>query len=335
MKNLKTYFSLDEGTLKAVDGVDLTIPQSRTSGVIGESGCGKSVTAQSILRIVPSPGKLVSGEILLRGREDGHENGVVDLAALDAKGQEIRSIRGREISMIFQEPMTSLSPVHTIGAQIMEAILLHKTDDKKEARQLALDMIEKVGIGNPTQRIDEYPHQLSGGMRQRAMIAMALSCNPALLIADEPTTALDVTVQAQILDLMATLQEQFGMAIMYITHDLGVIAEIAEEVNVMYLGRVVERASTRELFKNPQHPYTERLLKSIPKVGKKTRGRLDAIKGTVPIPLDPPRQCGFFSRCPEAMQGKCDADIPALTKLGEDHEVRCFLHSDAVEAEDE
>ena len=337
MKNLKTYFSLEEGTLKAVDGVDLVIPERKTSGVIGESGCGKSVTAQSILRIVPAPGKLISGEILLRRKANGNGKGgeVVDLASLDPKGEEVRAIRGREISMIFQEPMTSLSPVHTIGNQIMEAILLHKTQDKHEARELTLDMIEQVGISNPGQRIDEYPHQLSGGMRQRAMIAMALSCSPALLIADEPTTALDVTVQAQILDLMEHLQEQFGMAIMYITHDLGVIAEIAEEVNVMYLGRVVEKATTVEMFKNPQHPYTLRLLKSIPKVGRKSKVRLDAIKGTVPIPLDPPRQCGFFTRCPEAIEGKCDVHIPALTALSERHEVRCFLHSDEVEDENE
>ena len=337
MRNLKTYFNLEEGTLKAVDGVDLLIPERKTVGVIGESGCGKSVTAQSILRIVPSPGRLVSGEILLcsKGNGNGYEGEVIDLASLDAKGEKIRNVRGKEISMIFQEPMTSLSPVHTIGDQIMEAIFLHKTEDKEEARELALDMLGRVGISNPSQRIYEYPHQLSGGMRQRAMIAMALSCNPALLIADEPTTALDVTVQAQILDLMQHLQEQFGMSIMYITHDLGVIAEIAEEVNVMYLGRLVERAPTVELFKNPQHPYTQRLLRSIPKVGRKARVRLDSIKGTVPIPLDPPRQCGFFSRCPEAMEGSCAVNVPPFTSLSERHEVRCFLHSSEVEAEDE
>ena len=332
IRNLRTYFSLDEGTLKAVDGVDLTIPARTTVGVIGESGCGKSVTAQSILRIVPSPGKLVSGEVLLWRKEEGSdEKAPVDLAQLDPKGPEIRTIRGKEISMIFQEPMTSLSPVHTIGAQIIEAILLHSTPDKKEAREIALKMIEEVGISNPSQRIDEYPHQLSGGMRQRAMIAMALSCNPALLVADEPTTALDVTVQAQILDLMSRLQSQFGMAVMYITHDLGVIAEIADEVNVMYLGRVVERASAVALFKSPLHPYTTRLLKSIPKVGRKSRVRLDAIEGTVPIPLDPPRQCGFLNRCSEAIRGKCDVAVPALTTFDGGHQVRCFLHSDAQE----
>ena len=227
--------------------------------------------------------------------------------------------------------MTSLSPVHTIGAQIVEAIKLHIESDKKKARELTLDMINRVGISNPEQRFDEYPHQLSGGMRQRAMIAMALSCSPSLLIADEPTTALDVTVQAQILELMKELQGQFGMAIMYITHDLGVIAEIADQVNVMYLGRVVERASTVELFKNPLHPYTQRLLKSIPRLGGRGRGRLDAIRGNVPVPMNPPPQCGFASRCDEFIRGKCDAAVPALVDMGNDHYVRCYLHSEESE----
>ena len=328
VSNLRTHFKLDEGMLKAVDGVDFTIPERATMGVIGESGCGKSVTAQSVLRIVPHPGRIVTGEIMLRLKD----RDPVNLTSLDNRGPDVRAIRGKEISMIFQEPMTSLSPVHTIGFQIIEAILLHKTKDKHEAKNIAIDMINRVGISNPDQRYDEYPHQLSGGMRQRAMIAMALSCNPALLIADEPTTALDVTVQAQILDLMANLQEQFGMSIMYITHDLGVIAEIADTVNVMYLGRVVERANTVEVFKNPLHPYTTRLLKSIPKVGRKSKVRLEAIEGTVPIPMDPEPQCGFFSRCSEAITGKCDVKIPALVELSSDHSVRCFLHS---EEEDE
>ena len=250
VRSLRTYFHLQEGTLKAVDGVDLTIEPGQTVGVIGESGSGKSVTAQSILQIVTTPGAIESGEIILRD-SDGK---LTDLAQLDPRSREIRAIRGAEISMVFQEPMTSLSPVHTIGSQIMEAIELHITRDKQKAKALALDMINRVGISNPAQRFDEYPHQLSGGMRQRAMIAMALSCSPSLLIADEPTTALDVTVQAQILELMKELQVEFGMAVMYITHDLGVIAEIADVVNVMYLGRVVERASTIELFKNPLAP---------------------------------------------------------------------------------
>ena len=330
VNGLKTYFNIEEGTLKAVDGVNFNVPAQATVGIIGESGSGKSVTAQSILQIVPPPGEIADGEIIFWG-----ENGqLIDIAKLDPRGKEIRSIRGGDISMIFQEPMTSLSPVHTIGDQIMEALLLHETKDKKEAKERTIDMLAKVEISNPNQRFDEYPHQLSGGMRQRAMIAMALSCNPSLLIADEPTTALDVTVQAQVLKLMHDLQEQFGMAIMYITHDLGVIAEIADEVNVMYLGRVVERASTIEIFKNPQHPYTQGLLQSIPRLGqqKKTK-RLFTIEGNVPVPVNFPRQCGFFSRCNQAIEGLCDKEVPALIDLGNDHHVRCFLHSDQKEAE--
>ena len=354
LNDLRTYFFLDEGVLKAVDGVSLSIDEGRTLGVIGESGCGKSVTAQSVLRIVPDPGRIVGGQILLsRPAEEitrlGEQAGgagtaglaagpvlgngsTLDLAALDERGPLIRAIRGRVISMIFQEPMTSLSPVHTVGNQIMEAILLHRTGDKAEAREIALAMLDSVGISNPSQRIDEYPHQLSGGMRQRAMIAMALSCHPALLIADEPTTALDVTVQAQILELIKELQGQLGMAIQYITHDLGVISEVADEVAVMYLGRVVEKGTVRQIFKDPLHPYTERLLKSIPRLGKKAGLRLDAIKGTVPIPLDPPARCGFYGRCPVAMEGICDRSIPALVDKGEGHMVRCFVHSRETEA---
>ncbi len=327
VRDLRTYFHLPEGTLKAVDGVDFTIGPHQTVGIIGESGSGKSVTAQSILQIVPPPGAIETGEINLR-RNDGSR---VDVGKLNPRSGEIRAIRGAEVSMVFQEPMTSLSPVHTIGAQIVEAIRLHIESDKKKAKALALDMINRVGISNPAQRFDEYPHQLSGGMRQRAMIAMALSCSPSLLIADEPTTALDVTVQAQILELMKELQAQFGMAIMYITHDLGVIAEIADEVNVMYLGRVVERASTVELFKNPLHPYTQRLLKSIPRLGGRGRGRLDAIRGNVPVPMNPPPQCGFASRCDEFISGKCDAAVPSLVDMGNDHYVRCYLHSEESE----
>lgn len=328
VRDLRTYFHLPEGTLKAVDGVDLNIEPGQTVGVIGESGSGKSVTAQSILQIVTPPGAIESGEIILR-RSDGS---LVDLAKLNPRSREIRAIRGAEISMVFQEPMTSLSPVHTIGSQIMEAIQLHITRDRRKAKSLALDMINRVGISNPAQRFDEYPHQLSGGMRQRAMIAMALTCGPSLLIADEPTTALDVTVQAQILELMKELQDEFGMAVMYITHDLGVIAEIADVVNVMYLGRVVERATTIELFKNPLHPYTQRLLNSIPRLGRRGQARLDAIRGSVPVPLNPPPQCGFTSRCDEMIMGKCDAAVPALVEMGNDHFVRCYLHNEESEA---
>ena len=321
VNNLKTHFNLDEGVLKAVDGVTFNIKKGKTLGIIGESGSGKSVTAQSILRIVPKPGSIADGSIILKQNDSD-----VDLAKLQVNGDKIRSIRGKEISMIFQEPMTSLSPVHTIGNQIMETIMLHKTQDKKEARELAIEIIQKVGIPNPKQRIDAYPHQLSGGLRQRAMIAMALSCNPSLLIADEPTTALDVTIQAQILELMKGLQEQFHMAILYITHNLGVIAEISDEVAVMYLGRVVEFATTKRIFQNPMMPYTDNLMKSIPKVGLKAKERLEAIKGTVPVPINLPKQCGFYDRCEKAMEGVCDKAVPALKEMEDGHFVRCFLY---------
>lgn len=331
VEDLKTHFKLDEGILKAVDGVDLHISKRTTVGVIGESGCGKSVTGLSILRIVPPPGKICSGRILLS--RDGDEP--LDIASLRGDDPRIRRIRGKDISMVFQEPMTSLSPVHTVGAQISEAVSLHSDLEKAAIREYVEEMLLKVGISNPSQRFDDYPHQLSGGMRQRAMIAMALSCNPRLLIADEPTTALDVTVQAQILDLMSSLQAQFETSILYITHDLGVIAELADEVNVMYLGRVVEQASTVQLFDNPLHPYTRLLLKSMPKIGLRGRVRLDAIEGTVPVPIDPPIQCGFHSRCPQAMEGRCNEAVPALVEQESGHSVRCFLHSESMENNDE
>ena len=327
VNNLKTHFFLDEGVLKAVDGVSFKVSEKQTLGIIGESGCGKSITAQSILQIVPHPGRIVDGEIILY--TDGEEP--VFINKLDPFGKTIRDIRGRQIAMIFQEPMTSLSPIHTVGDQIMEALLLHKTQNRTEARDIALDMLNRVGINNPSQRIEELPHQLSGGMRQRVMIAMALCCNPKLLIADEPTTALDVTVQAQILELLQELQGPSGMSMIYITHDLSVIAEIADEVAVMYLGRIVEQGPTREILDNPLHPYTQRLLKSVPKLGHKARSRLETIEGNVPIPLDPPRRCGFFSRCPESKTGVCDVDIPALLEKNKKHSVCCFLHSDESE----
>jgi oligopeptide/dipeptide ABC transporter ATP-binding protein len=322
VRSLRTHFALDEGVLKAVDGVSFSVPSRTTVGLIGESGCGKSVTAQSILRIVPAPGRIAGGSILL-----ARDAGTLDLAGLAPGGREVRDIRGREIAMIFQEPMTSLSPVYTIGDQIVEALRVHVDLDRREALERAVELLDTVGIPAPRQRAREYPHQLSGGMRQRAMIAMALSCTPRLLIADEPTTALDVTVAAQILELMQSLQEKFHMSMLYITHDLGVIAEICESVNVMYLGRIIESASAVDLFGAPLHPYTQALMRSIPRVEKRTRARLDAIEGSVPVPLNLPRQCGFFPRCPRAIAGTCDAHLPALTEASPGHRVRCFLHA--------
>ncbi|NMB11435.1 MAG: ABC transporter ATP-binding protein [Firmicutes bacterium] len=327
VENLKTYFFLDEGTVKAIDGVSLSIGRKETLGVVGESGCGKSVTALSILRVLAAKGKIVEGTIKLYGDEYSPQ-GYIDLAQLDPNGPDIRKIRGKEIAMIFQEPMTSFSPVYTVGNQIMEAILLHQDVNHTQARDLAIDMLRKVGIPSPEERIDEYPYQLSGGMRQRAMIAMALCCNPKLLIADEPTTALDVTIQAQILDLMRQLQDELGMSIMLITHNLGVVAEMSQHVAVMYLGRIVESAPVDELFHNPLHPYTKALLKSIPKVGKKTKKRLESIKGTVPDAYNIPPGCSFHRRCPQYRKELCNTVVPNLVEIAPRHEVACLLYDE-------
>jgi len=332
VQNLKTYFYLDEGTVKAVDGISLDIKEKETLGVMGESGCGKTVAALSILRILPKTAKIVDGKVFFYG---SNNNETIELTKFKQDSTEMRNIRGKEISMIFQEPMTSFSPVHTIGNQILESIYYHDTRDKKLAVQKALDMLHKVGISNPAQRMNEYPHQLSGGLRQRAMIAMALVCRPKMLIADEPTTALDVTIQAQILELIQSLQQELGMAVMFITHALTVISSITERAAVMYLGRIVEFAGTRTLFKNPQHPYTTSLLRSIPSIGRKARIRLEAIKGNVPIPLDPLPQCGFYGRCPSEMPGVCDRAVPAITEIESGHLVRCFLYSKDKETDDE
>ena len=325
VRNLRTHFHLDEGVLKAVEDVSFNINRRKVLGVVGESGSGKSVAAESILRITPPPGRIDSGEILLR-REGA---ATVDITKLKASGAEIRAIRGGEVSMIFQEPMTSLAPVYTIGAQIMEALLLHQKVTKKEARQLAIDTLDKVGIPDPELRLDSYPHELSGGLRQRAMIAMALSCRPSLLIADEPTTALDVTVQAQILDLMKELQGEFGMAILFITHNLGAIAEMADEVLVMYLGKIVERGDVATIFHEPRHPYTRGLLEAIPKLGKKSGQHLASIKGSVPLPINLPTACAFYPRCPYAMRGKCDKEEPVEYTVGENHTAKCFLYEES------
>ena len=320
VRNLKTYFYTEDGVVRAVDGVDFAIDPEKTLGVVGESGCGKSVTALSIMGLVQMPpGKIESGEVLY------HRNGkVTDLTTLNPKGKEYRSIRGNEIAMIFQEPMTSLNPVYTIGNQIMEAIILHQRLRKKEARKKAIEMLYAVGIPLPEQRVDEYPHQLSGGMRQRAMIAMALSCNPSLLIADEPTTALDVTIQAQVLDLMNALRKEFRAAIMFITHNLGVIADMADDMVVMYLGRIVEGSDVRSVYHDPKHPYTQGLMHSIPTLATKKQ-RLVPIKGVVPDPFEVPPGCGFEPRCPHAME-VCRAKIPPLKEVVSHHWASCFLY---------
>src|ERR671913_1799994 len=312
VRDLRTSFFTPEGEVRAIDGISFEIGEGKTLGLVGESGCGKSVTSLSIMRLIASPpGKIVGGEIFYRGRD-----------LLKLKNEEMRKIRGNEISMIFQEPMTSLNPVFTVGNQIGEAIRLHQGLGKKETRQKTIDMLRLVKIADPESRVDAYPHQLSGGMRQRVMIAMALSCNPSLLIADEPTTALDVTIQAQILDLMKELQQRLGMALLLITHDLGVVAEQADEVAIMYGGKIVERANARAIFTRPFHPYTRALLRSIPRMGRKSRQRLDSIRGMVPHPYNRPTGCPFHPRCSRMMPGRCEVHMPAITHLDDQHTVR-------------
>ncbi|WP_420594622.1 ABC transporter ATP-binding protein [Deinococcus sp.] len=327
VSNLKTYFFTDDGVVKSVDGVTFHIGKGETLAVVGESGSGKSVTSLSAMRLIPvPPGKIVEGEMLFTGK-DGRTH---DLAKMNEA--EMRKIRGNDISMIFQEPMTSLNPVYTVGDQIAEAVSLHQNKNRKEAMQVATDMLRLVGIPAPEKRVHEYPHQMSGGMRQRVMIAMALSCNPALLIADEPTTALDVTIQAQILDLMRKLQKEIGMSILFITHNLGVVAEMADRVVVMYGGRVVEEADVNDIFHAPRHPYTMGLLNSIPRVdhaaeyhagpGQK-KERLEAIPGNVPNPLNLPPGCAFEPRCKFSIP-ECSKEVPPLEDTGGGHMARCI-----------
>jgi oligopeptide/dipeptide ABC transporter ATP-binding protein len=319
IKNLRTYFYTDDGVARSVDGVSYEVDRGETLGVVGESGCGKSVTALSIMRLIPDPpGKITGGEILYNGTN-----------LLKLSEDQMREIRGNEISMIFQEPMTSLNPVFNIGHQIDEAVILHQKVSKAEARNRAIEMLRLVGIPAPEQRYHEYPHQLTGGMRQRVMIAMALSCNPALLIADEPTTALDVTVQAQILDLITKLQEELGMGMIMITHDLGVIAEVSDRVAVMYAAKIVEYSTADEIFYNAKHPYTIGLLKSIPRLGEKVE-RLATIEGTVPSPTNFPVGCHFCTRCAYADE-LCWNDEPPLVEIETGHLAACW-HVDKVAA---
>ena len=318
IRGLKTHFATDDGMVHAVDGVDLAIRRGETVGVVGESGCGKTITAMSVLKLIPMPpGRIVAGQILWKGR---------DLVPLDADA--MRKVRSKEIAIVFQEPMTSLNPVYTVGDQIAEVIRLHEGLSRRAAVDKTVEMLRLVNIPNPERRVRDYPHQFSGGMRQRVMIAMALSCDPELLIADEPTTALDVTIQAQILDLLDDLKSRLGMAIMLITHAMGVVAETAQRVVVMYAGKVVEEASVERLFAEPLHPYTQGLIRSIPRIDRAAthKTRLEAIGGTVPRLLDPPPGCRFASRCRFA-GAACTAATPSLVEVRPGHKVACVLHA--------
>jgi peptide/nickel transport system ATP-binding protein len=323
VRDLRTHFELEDGVVKAVDGVSLTVRRGRTLAVVGESGCGKSVTARSILRLVERPARIVGGKVLLYGDQPADD----PLDLLAAKGKRLRQVRWADIAMVFQEPMASLSLVHTIGDQIIEAIRLHGGVGKVEARERAIEFLGRVGIPDPKRRVDSYPFELSGGMRQRAMIAMALSCRPRLLIADEPTTALDVTTQAQILDLLQDLQQELGMAIMLITHDLGVAAQVADEVAVMYLGEVVEHGPAASVLSEPKHPYTQALVRSVPRLGQRGQGRLAAVRGTVPPPYERPSGCRFHPRCDAFMAGKCDLTVPTRVR-SDDTDVACLLYGE-------
>jgi oligopeptide transport system ATP-binding protein len=326
INNLKTYFYLEKSTVRALDGVNLTLSRKSTLGLVGESGCGKSIMAMSVMRLIPSPpGKIVDGQINLY-RKGSQE--IIDIVKLNPHGSEMRSIRGREIAIVFQEPMTSLNPLYTVGDQIAEAVRVHQKVGRKGAVDRAMEMLKKVQISAPKQRFKEYPHQLSGGMRQRVMIALALSCNPSILIADEPTTALDVTVQAQILDLMNQLKADLDASIILITHNLGVVSQMAAQVAVMYLGKIVEYAETRELFHHPLHPYTVGLLRSVPVLGRKGKNVLVPIKGMVPTPTEVIPGCPFEPRCPNAMH-VCREQQPLLRDLHPGHQAACWLYGES------
>ncbi len=331
VKNLHTYFYTDLGVAKALNGVTFDIPTRKVMGIVGESGCGKSVTALACMRLLAKSARIVNGEITLFRHKNGSIE-EVNLLKLDPMSQDIRSIRGAELAMIFQEPMTSLNPSYTVGDQISETIVLHQKVDQAEAMKRTVTILDQVGMANPAAISRRYPHELSGGMRQRAMIAMGLSCNPSVLFADEPTTALDVTTEAQILDLMRDLQAQLGMTIVFITHNLGVVAQMCDYVAVMYLGRIVEQTDIESIFYHPQHPYTKALLNSIPHAGSRVHTRLQPIRGVVPDPYSSIKGCPFHPRCNSFIPGKCDAAVPASTTIASGHTVRCFLYSDEVEA---
>lgn len=328
--DLRVSFKTDEGNIKAVDGVNFAVQRGQTLGIVGESGSGKSVTTKALMQLLPKNATIAPESQILLQRENEQQ---VDIARMKPTGREIRSIRGDDIAMIFQEPMSSFSPVYTIGNQITEAIRAHNKMSKKEARKLGIDMLDRVGISSPEQRFDQYPFEISGGMRQRAMIATALSTNPALLIADEPTTALDVTIQAQILALMKELQADFGMSMIFISHDLGVISQIADTVAVMYLGRVIETGTIRDIIKNPKHPYTQSLLKAIPRI-EDLDSRLQPVGGDIPGSMARPAGCPFHPRCQQIIQGHCESHVPQMTAVSESQSVNCFLYEEGLVAHD-
>jgi peptide/nickel transport system ATP-binding protein len=327
VKGLKISFKTDDGLIRAVDGVDFSVGRGRTLGLVGESGSGKSVSTWAIMKLLPRTAVIHENSSILLTRKDGN---VIDITKLNSSEQKIKEIRGGDVSIVFQEPMNSFSPVYTIGNQISEAIMLHRRLSKQEAKEIAVNMLDRVGIPNPARRFNEYPFELSGGMRQRAMIAVALCTSPSLLIADEPTTALDVTIQAQVLELMKELQSDLKMSTIFITHNLGVIAQMADEIAVMYLGGIVERGPCREIFFNPMHPYTINLLRAIPRLGMARNQRLVPISGMIPSPLERPPGCRFHTRCKKMIPGRCDVDMPETVRISQDHTVDCFLYSDSV-----